>query len=188
MDKPKPPRIIAGAARGRRLRVPDVEGLRPTSGRVREALFSMLWNAVADARVADLFAGCGALGLEALSRGAACCTFVDREPKAVRVLRDNLTRIGWESRGRVVAADVLAAADALRGECYDVVLLDPPYGAGLLREALATLESGALCAGGAQVLAVHERALTPEAPPGWEVLTRRTYGSSGVTWFVAPGP
>ena len=181
-------RIIAGSAAGRRLEVPDLPGLRPTSGRVREAIFSMLAGELVDAQVLDLCAGCGSLGLEALSRGAGHCTFIDDSPRTLRALQANLERLGWAARGRVVAADARVVADALRGRCYDVVLLDPPYRSGLVPAAVAGLASGRLVADGADVLAVHERALAPQAPPGWEVLTRRSYGDSGLTRFVVDAP
>lgn len=180
----RPLRIIAGSAAGRRLDVPDVPGLRPTSGRVREAIFSMLMGELAEANVVDLCAGCGSLGLEALSRGARHCTFVDDSGPALGALRANLGQVGWAARGGVVRADVREVADVLRGRCYDIALLDPPYRSGLVPVALAGLASGRLVVDGADVLAVHERALEPQPPSGWEVLTRRSYGDSGLTRFV----
>jgi 16S rRNA (guanine966-N2)-methyltransferase len=121
------PRVIAGRYGGRRLQAPPGPATRPTADRVREALFSILGARVVDARVLDLFAGSGALGLEALSRGAAQATFVERAPAALRVLRANLAALGAEAE--VAGADVLrwlrAASDGARQ--YDLVFLDPPY-------------------------------------------------------------
>jgi 16S rRNA (guanine(966)-N(2))-methyltransferase RsmD len=121
------PRIIAGRFGGRRIAAPPGTGTRPTSDRVREALFSILAARVADARVLDLFAGSGALGLEALSRGAAAATFVESSPHALRALRANVAALGADAD--VVRADALrwlrAASAAVRQ--YDLVFLDPPY-------------------------------------------------------------
>jgi 16S rRNA (guanine(966)-N(2))-methyltransferase RsmD len=120
-------RIVAGRWGGRRLAAPPGTGTRPTSDRVREALFSILGARVAEARVLDLFAGSGALGLEALSRGAAAVTFVERAPAARRALRANAETLGAEAE--IVRAEALKWLRAASGEArqYDLVFLDPPY-------------------------------------------------------------
>ena len=138
-------RIIAGAFRGRRLRGPEGEGVRPTSDRLRETLFNILMPRIAGARVLDGFAGTGALGLEALSRGAAHATFVESDPAALRVLRQNAAVCGVESTCTIVPDDMRAFA-ARGPHQFDLVLLDPPY-------AFADLE---------QVLDAAERLLTDE--------------------------
>jgi len=120
-------RVVAGAYGGRRLQAPPGDATRPTSDRVREALFSILGAAVDGARVLDLFAGSGALGIEALSRGAAEATFVERAPAALRALRANLDALGIAAevrRGDALA--FLRTASAARRQ-YDLLLLDPPY-------------------------------------------------------------
>jgi 16S rRNA (guanine966-N2)-methyltransferase len=150
-------RVIAGRYGGRRLQAPPGTATRPTSDRVREALFSILGARVHDARVLDLFAGSGALGLEALSRGARSVTFVDAAPAALRVVRANLATLGAE--GEVVRGDALrwlrAASDAARQ--YDLVFLDPPYrlAASLGRDLSAALP--AVLAPGAAVVAESDR-------------------------------
>ena len=120
-------RIVAGRWGGRRLTSPRGAATRPTADRVREALFSILGERVAGARVLDLFAGSGALGLEALSRGAAAATFVDAAPAAIRAVQGNLDALGGEADVR--RADALRFLRAAPGEArqYDLVLLDPPY-------------------------------------------------------------
>ena len=120
-------RVVAGEHRGQRLTAPRRPGTRPTADRVREALFSLL-GPVGDLRVLDLYAGSGALGIEALSRGAAAATFVDSDPAAVRAVRSNLERIGIEG-GRVFRADALSflRGAARHSDRWDLVLLDPPY-------------------------------------------------------------
>jgi len=120
-------RIIAGAARGRRLATPAGAEVRPTSDRAKEALFSSLQAVVADARVLDLYAGSGGLGLEALSRGALSVTFVERTGRALAVLRGNVEAVGLPG-AEVVAADVRRALEGeLPGVPFDLVLADPPY-------------------------------------------------------------
>jgi 16S rRNA (guanine(966)-N(2))-methyltransferase RsmD len=120
-------RIVAGRWGGRRLASPKGPATRPTSDRVREALFSILGDRVQDARVLDLFAGSGALGLEALSRGAAAVTFVDSAPAAIRAVEANLEALGGAAEVR--RADAVRFIRAAPGEArhYDLVLLDPPY-------------------------------------------------------------
>jgi 16S rRNA (guanine966-N2)-methyltransferase len=131
-------RVIAGQWRGWRLSFPDLPGLRPTPDRVRETLFNWLAPVLPGARCLDLFAGSGALGVEALSRGAAEVVFVERQPLAVRTLRENLARLKTEN-ARVELADALTW---LRqpGTPFEVVLLDPPFGESLLEPACAALE------------------------------------------------
>jgi len=125
-------RIISGLWRGRPIVAPKGDATRPTADRTREALFSMLTSRVGsfdDLAVADLFAGSGALGLEALSRGALHCLFVEQDPAAIRALRRNVTNLKAQERCDVRAMSVLSMG-APRGEALDLVLLDPPYGTG----------------------------------------------------------
>ena len=131
-------RIIAGQWRGRRLEFPDLPGLRPTPDRVRETLFNWLAPVLPGARCLDLFAGSGALGIEALSRGAAEVVLVERQPVAVRALRENLARLNAEN-ARVEMAGALAW---LRQPAtpFEIVFLDPPFGQGLLEPVCAMLE------------------------------------------------
>jgi 16S rRNA (guanine966-N2)-methyltransferase len=125
-------RIIAGEWRGRKLVAPEGDTTRPTADRTRETLFSMLASRLGSfegLRVADLFAGSGALGLEALSRGAARCFFVEQDPTAIRALRANIANLKAQPRCDVRASSVLSLGP-VRGEPLDLVLLDPPYGTG----------------------------------------------------------
>ncbi|WP_126172889.1 16S rRNA (guanine(966)-N(2))-methyltransferase RsmD [Altericroceibacterium xinjiangense] len=124
-------RIIAGEWKRRQIRTPEGEQTRPTSDRTRETLFSMLVSRIGDLdglSVADLFAGSGALGLEALSRGAGSCVFVEQDPRAIQALRANIAMLGAQRRCTVHAASVMAAGPAKVP--HDLLLLDPPYGSG----------------------------------------------------------
>ncbi|WP_423142138.1 16S rRNA (guanine(966)-N(2))-methyltransferase RsmD [Parablastomonas sp. CN1-191] len=139
--KPGGVRIVAGEWRGRKLAVPAGEGTRPTADRVRETLFSMLASRLGsfeDLAVADLFAGSGALGLEALSRGAATCLFVENDAAAIRALRANIAALHAQARCTVSPASVLAMGPARAP--LDLVLLDPPYGTGAGAVALDKLQ------------------------------------------------
>ena len=120
-------RVIAGAYGGRRLRAPAGLDTRPTSDRVREALFSVLGGEVEEARVLDLFAGSGAVGIEALSRGAAAATFVDAAEAAVRCVRANLEALSLRAVVRRSDATAFLKSASARGHLYDLVFLDPPY-------------------------------------------------------------
>jgi 16S rRNA (guanine966-N2)-methyltransferase len=135
-------RIIAGQWRGRTIEAPPGDATRPTTDRVREALFSMLASRLGTfegLRVADLFAGSGALGLEALSRGAAHCTFVERDPAAIKSLERNIATLSANADVRRGAAEGLGAAS----QSYDLITMDPPYCSGLADKILANLEKQA---------------------------------------------
>ena len=149
-DKRGPPgklRIVAGSLRGSRLAVPDRPGLMPTSDRVRETLFNWLMPIVEGARCLDLYAGTGALGIEAISRGAAACTFVESDRALAGDLRANLARLKVEN-ARVVETDALAML-AGKAEPFDAVFLDPPFGADLWNASAERLETRGWLAPGA---------------------------------------
>jgi 16S rRNA (guanine966-N2)-methyltransferase len=124
-------RVIAGTFKGRRLRTPGWDGLRPTSDKLRETLFNILSPQIGGARVLDAFAGTGALGIEALSRGAAAVTFLERDPRAVALIEANLAHCGIETSYTVVRSSVGRGLERVRAsaafEPFDVALLDPPY-------------------------------------------------------------
>lgn len=158
-------RLIGGEYRRRLLPVLDSPGLRPTPDRVRETLFNWLATATPGARVLDLFAGTGALGLEALSRGAREACFIERDPRVARALADNLATLGAEDRGRVIAEDALTF---LAGEPspFTLVFLDPPFRQGWVAASCQALEDGWL-ADDAFVYLETEAGLEPEVPGSW---------------------
>jgi 16S rRNA (guanine966-N2)-methyltransferase len=128
LEAPAVMRIIAGTLKGRRLGPPTWEGLRPTSDKLRETLFNVLAPRIAGARVLDGYAGTGALGLEALSRGASHVTFVERDRRAQQLIAGNVARCGIADGYAIIGSTVLQAIEALRGEpSFDIVMLDPPY-------------------------------------------------------------
>jgi 16S rRNA (guanine966-N2)-methyltransferase len=181
-------RIVAGVAGGRRLAVPP-RGTRPTSDRVREAIFSAVQarRDLEGTRVLDLYAGSGALGLEALSRGAAHVRFVESDRRAVAVLRRNIEALGLRG-AEVTTADVPAALRGDPGQPYDVVLADPPYALddGALGGVLGALVGGRWLAPGALVVVERAgRALAPAWPEGVVALTDRRYGDTSVHYGFA---
>ncbi|MBA2778173.1 16S rRNA (guanine(966)-N(2))-methyltransferase RsmD [Billgrantia kenyensis] len=163
-------RIIGGEYRRRLLPVLDSPGLRPTPDRVRETLFNWLAAATPGARVLDLFAGTGALGLEALSRGAARALFVERDPKVAGALEDNLHTLGAADRGQVLTGDVLAhlAAGPTGDSAFTLVFLDPPFRQGLATPCCKRLEQGWL-APEAWIYVETETELEVSVPDRWSL-------------------
>lgn len=183
-------RIIAGAYKGRRLATPRGATTRPTADQVRIALLDTLMPWLPGARVLDLFAGAGGVGLEALSRGAAHATLVERDARAVGALRANVATLGVETAARVVRDDVARALSALAraGERFDVVFLDPPYDGDLGAATLAALGDGAVTAPAAVVVAQHFTKRPPA--PAYGVLAAfrtRRFGETTLTFFRAEG-
>jgi 16S rRNA (guanine966-N2)-methyltransferase len=176
-------RVIAGTAKGTRL-APVPPGVRPVSDRAREGVFSSLGNLVQGARVLDLYAGSGALGIEALSRGAVSAVFVERAARALATVRENLRRTGMAERATVVGGGVERfLAGALGERTFDLVFLDPPCEASAEpRSALERLRaSGGLAEGATVVLTRASRDPTDVVPLDWPVAKRLTYGDSVLT-------
>jgi 16S rRNA (guanine966-N2)-methyltransferase len=183
-------RVIAGQYGGRRLQAPPGAATRPTADRVREALFSILGARVTEARVLDLFAGAGGVGLEALSRGAGHATRVERDARALAALRANVEVLGLGALARVRRGDVLRELLALyeAGERFDVVFLDPPYEAGLVAATLQALGGGGLLMNEAVVVAQHFTKQAPAATVGALATFRaRRFGETTLTFYRA-GP
>ena len=184
-------RIIGGTLGGRRLRAPSGSATRPTSDRVREAIASALSAraVIEGARVLDLYAGSGALGLEMLSRGAAHALFVERDPRAARIVRENAGELGVQDRVEVLADDLTRArtqeAVTARGP-FSLVLADPPYrdAQAAVAALVALTERGAL-APDACLLLEHGAKGAPDLPKSFEVLTKYRYGDTAVLLFTA---
>ena len=189
-------RIVSGDFRGKALITPSGDNTRPTSDRARQAIFNILEHApwsegVRDRRVIDLFAGSGALGFEALSRGASFCLFVETDEAARGAIRENVDAMGLFGRTRVHrrSATDLGVRPGADGPAFDLAFLDPPYAKGLGEAALQRLAAGGWLAEGAIV--VFERGASEPDPetPGYEVLDARDYGAARVHFLRAlPGP
>ncbi|MBW1981841.1 MAG: 16S rRNA (guanine(966)-N(2))-methyltransferase RsmD [Deltaproteobacteria bacterium] len=179
-------RIIAGKYRGRRLTAGRGRKLRPTAARVREAIFSIIGPDLSYRRVLDLFAGSGAMGLEALSRGAASVIFVDYPTASLRVLRKNLAVCGNPANGSIVRYDLSKGLRGLvrRGWLFDLIFLDPPYGSGLTQKCLAELGKGELLS--RRALVVSEHALGEQLESTYGCLQQHTvkrYGQASVSIY-----
>jgi 16S rRNA (guanine966-N2)-methyltransferase len=181
-------RIVSGDFRGKALIAPQGDATRPTSDRARQAIFNILEHApwsdgVRDRRVIDLFAGSGALGFEALSRGASFCLFVETDEAARGAIRDNVDNLGGlfgKTRVHRRSATDLGVRPGADGPAFDLAFLDPPYAKGLGEQALEKLAAGGWLADGAVV--VFERGSTEPAfaAPGYEALDARDYGAARV--------
>ena len=185
-------RVVGGTLRGRSLLAPSHEGLRPTSDRVREAVFNILAHGIADfslagARVVDLFAGTGALGIEALSRGAAFCVFVEDDAEARAIIRRNVEAFGLTGQTRIFRRDATDLGGAGARDVASLVFLDPPYGKGLVNTALASALAGGWLAAGAVVVCEERTGEAIEPPAALGEIDRRTYGDTQVV-FLRNGP
>jgi len=180
-------RITGGELAGRKLRVPP-RAVRPTAERVREALFSMLAHrgALADARVLDAFAGSGALGLEALSRGAAHAVFVEKSRDVAATLAANVAALGVGERARIVTRDVQAALRVLAGERarFELCFVDPPYTSDLAARTLALLAESGLLAPHAVLVAESDRRHAPGPIAGLALALERRYGDTLISLYA----
>jgi 16S rRNA (guanine966-N2)-methyltransferase len=183
-------RIIAGTAKGRNLVPVKGKGIRPTSDKIRQAIFNILnldWDG---ARVLDLFAGTGALGIEALSRGALEAVFVDYHPYAIETIKKNLLLCGFSEKGRVFQKDPLHGLGFLEksGLPFNVIFMDPPYGQGMARKTLELLAQRNLMKPDGVVVVECDRAEILSSPAGFQVQgEKRVYGRTTVYFFEKEG-
>ncbi len=176
-------RVIAGIAKGRELEAPRGGVTRPATERIRESLFAILEPALPEARVLDLFAGAGTLGIEALSRGAAHVTFVERSTAALTALRKNIATTGFAAQAEIVAANVLAFLDSVRG-AYDLVFCDPPFAdVAILEAALAHPRLASSLAPDAYVVARVLKKHPPSVPPPARVLRVKEIGEETILFL-----
>ncbi len=161
-------RVIAGSLKGRRLKAPTWTGLRPTSDKLRETLFNILASRIAGARVIDAYAGTGAVGIEALSRGALDVTFIEKDARAQALIAENLAHCGVATGYTIVRADTVRALESLReAGRFDIILLDPPYALGSDELERGLAASGALVGSGSLLILEHaRRTAAPDATGG----------------------
>ncbi|GJE25329.1 16S rRNA (guanine(966)-N(2))-methyltransferase RsmD [Methylobacterium organophilum] len=184
-------RIVGGRLGGRRLAGPRTDAIRPTTDRMREALFNVLAHAYDDvvegARVLDLFAGTGAFSFEALSRGAEYALLVDEGSEARAIIRSNIEALGLEGATRLFRRDATKLGPAGPAGPFDLLFCDPPYNRDLAPKALASAASGGWLGAGALVLVEEAAAVQVAPPPGFTALERRDYGDSAVTFLRYQG-
>lgn len=138
-------RVISGKARSLKLKTIEGESTRPTTDRIKETLFNIIGNQVYDARFLDLFAGSGAIGIEALSRGAAFCDFVDNNPRCISVIKDNLKFTRLEDNAYVTKSDVVSFINTKKNKAYDIIFIDPPYQGGFEKGVFEAIINNGLC-------------------------------------------
>jgi 16S rRNA (guanine966-N2)-methyltransferase len=179
-------RIISGSLKGRRIGTPKGLLIRPTSDRLRETIFNIIGGCVSGRTVLDVFAGTGALGIEALSRGAESAVFIDSSPTAVRLIEANLRLCGVEGRARVQRCDLLRMGKCIRSAFapFDLVFMDPPYHLHAVRQALLNLHQSGTLAQNALIVAEHsaEEQIAVEGAPFW-LNDRRRYGKTVVSFL-----
>jgi len=178
-------RIFSGTLKGIPLQSLKGAAIRPTSGRVREALFNILSLRIRSAAVLDLFAGSGALGIEALSRGARMAVFIDEAPEAVALLHGNITRCGLEERATVLRWDICRNLHCLSGfsGIFDLVFIDPPYRREAVAPTLAHLRQSGSCRKDALFVVEHGFKEKLELPAGFQITDQRKYGKTLVSFL-----
>ncbi len=177
-------RIITGSARGRRLVAPDGTDVRPTAEVTKEAVFSAIHFEIEGARMLDLFAGTGQMGLEALSRGARTVTFVENGGPSLQALRSNIAACGFEEQCKVVAMDALRFLE-IGGQEYDVVFIDPPYCKGLAQAAVV-LAAGQTAPGGVILCETDRQEQMPETAGDFRLIKARRYGKAMIHTYRRP--
>ena len=185
-------RIIAGRFRGKKLTSPEDQSVRPTSDRVRESVFNILASRLgpdfSGHRVLDLFAGTGALGIEALSRGADYAVFVDNGVEARASIRQNMEHFDLGGQSKLLRRDATALGSVEKFGPFDLVFCDPPYGKGLGEKALASARDGGWLAPGATVVLEEKKGVEIVLPEEFALLDQRNYGQTGVLFFEFGGP
>ena len=174
-------RIIAGRYRGTRLYSPPGMEIRPTADRLRESIFNIIGPRLPTIRVLDLFAGTGAMGIEALSRGAVHAVFIDYNPRALQLIRKNITRVKAGDKATVISWDIARDLQCLGGqEAFDIVFIDPPYRRGLIHRTLVNLHSTRIAV---DTVVIEHAALESieNLPPGFELIDQRRYGKTLVS-------
>lgn len=182
-------KIIAGTLKGRKVQVPTGKRVRPTGAKVKEALFSIIGEDVCDAAVLDVFSGSGSVGIEALSRGAASCTFVERDKNVIDVLARNLAQFGIEGRGKILPLEAKRAMKLLekQGEQFDIIFLDPPYSYFVkTRRIIESLSLGGVLAPNGLLVWEHAVDTTPHERIGSLLREReKKYGDTALSFYRA---
>lgn len=169
-------RVIAGSVKGRRLKIPKGQTVRPTSDKVRGAIFNILGDKIIGADVLDLFSGSGALGIESLSRGAGSCTFVDNDPRCIKIIRENLENCGFSGK-------VVRGLKILDKGSFNIVFADPPYGKDMARNLLSELDSCSILKNFSLVVIEHSKRDVIEEPLSWQKIKDRRYGDTAISIY-----
>lgn len=179
-------RVVAGQAKGRRLKAPPGQRVRPTPAKVKEALFSILAHQIIGARILDLFAGTGSIGIEALSRGAKRAAFVEQHPDSIQTLMDNLKECDFLSRSRIHRCNALNFLRKIRPsvELYDIVFVDPPYHTGILTKLLPLLSRGGMITRtGVMIIEHFHKIRLPDRIGELYRFRTNRYGDTGLSFY-----
>ena len=177
-------RIIAGEKRSRRLKAPEGMDTRPTGDKVKEALFSMLFRRIPGAKVLDLYAGSGALALEALSRGAESAVLADISPRACKIIEENIQTLEYQSQAQLLRMGDMAAIALLKkqGHCFDLIFLDPPYRMNAAPVCACLAQEG-LLAGDGMLVVEHAKETPPDVQSPLQLVNRREYGVAALSFY-----
>lgn len=179
-------RIVSGSAKGRKLKTPEGLDTRPTSDRVKESVFNIILKYVFDAKVLDLFGGTGNLGLEALSRGASSCTFTEQNKKAYLALKDNIEDLGFREKSITYNKDAFSVLNdlSIKGEKFDLVFLDPPYGKGYIEKSISKLDELNLLMEEALIISEYDNVdIIPEKIGTLEIYRVQKYGRVRIAFW-----
>ena len=179
-------RIVAGKYGGRRLKTLAGNQTRPTSDKVKGALFNILGERVVDAMALDLFAGCGALGIEAVSRGAQFAVLNDINPSAVRIIEENTDMLGAEEETGIMCQDAFKTIDILarNNMSFDLIFIDPPYESGLYSDIIFQIHNSGILALNGMIVCEHRKGFVFEVPFDYRIYDRRTYGQTSLSFII----
>lgn len=183
-------RIISGEAKGHKLKTPKGTTTRPTSDRVKESLFNIIAPYLADAKVLDIFAGTGNLGIEALSRGAGEAVFIDKSPQCTDIIRENLIHTKLSHKAQILTGDAFNAISKLKGQGikFDIVFMDPPYSKNMVQEALLSISDGVIIKDGTIVIAERDLDDPVDGEVGCLCLIRnQKYGDTVLSFYSVKG-
>jgi len=179
-------RVIAGEAKGRRLKAPKGHATRPTSDRTKEALFNIIGGRIINAKFLDLYAGTGAIGIEAISRGAEWLVLVENNPRAVRVIMENLQLTGLADRAEIMSQEAHRAVKMLsaRDKKFDIIFMDPPYMKGFIERGLAEISEGKLLAPGGLIITESSKLdVLPEEVGNLRLVRKEKYGDTVLSFY-----
>lgn len=176
-------RVAGGNRKGQRLKV-SRKGIRPTKNIVREAIFNIIGNYIHDAKVLDIFAGSGALGIESLSRGAAHCVFIEKRPK---ILAENIEKMLFKDQTEIIKGDFKAGLMRIKKRSFNIIFLDPPYYEDYMEKALALISNHNLLQNSGLIIAEHSPKKNFVLPGGFSLFKEKQYGETAVTFIVNRG-
>lgn len=173
-------RVLGGNKKGQRLKV-SKKGIRPTKGIVREAIFNIIGDRIQKAKILDIFAGSGALGIESLSRGARHCVFIEKRPK---ILVENIEKTSLDDLSEIISNDFRKSLMRIKNQCFDLIFLDPPYHTNYLDKALKMISNYELLCKGGMIIAEHSPQTDVDLPGEFKTINKKRYGDTEVSFII----